>query len=723
MAYKRSRQAFEADLQKQASPFVFYGTPLPPSDEHTRDDGSFVPVWKQEVTDERGRKRLHGAFTGGFSAGYFNTVGSKEGWTPSSFVSSRQSRTANGAKPAEQRPEDFMDEEDLREAEESRTISTSDEFAGFGTDHDALRRSAAIDIFQPTEETIGSKLLARMGWREGQGIGPRVRRAADLGDDKEAASELHLFAPDDVEIVSFARKTDYKGLGYENELQGTNNVSGKRHGAHRKSLRQHDSSDDDTSSRPLALSKKPAVRPKKTGIGVGVLNDDGSDDEDPYSMGPRISYNKTLGGDKKTKLKSKTASSTANPLLKTKPTFISKKLANLKGALRKCHDGRLPLDGFVLSDQLDSFGSLTVQDDKYKPPEVPAGWESTLSKDDTVVGDSNFVSTAEAAKASNLSAKVRASILGETQLPGKSVFDFLTPSARDRLAAASGQQDLPTARSEPPPAGYAAPTAAVTSVQSLVPHLDKATALQALNRGVSGWMPYAEDEKKRSRYRAYLEIQSGLRQDELPPRAEGMRQDDWAIEMQEFARAAEVFRPVSGLMASRFTSSVSLPQGQNVDSSASADSLMTKPMTRPEDPAVSAAKLGMFGPMTRSASNFYPTRLVCKRFNVPYPDHSAATASDSGNGTASPVGPQGLAMTPFRSFTPGSFQQDNAKEPKPLAESKADPIASGSVTGDMGSDLQLASTKLDPDRNEALEQERPGQAVFKAIFGSDDEDD
>lgn len=31
------------------------------------------------VTDERGRRRFHGAFTGGFSAGYFNTVGSKEG--------------------------------------------------------------------------------------------------------------------------------------------------------------------------------------------------------------------------------------------------------------------------------------------------------------------------------------------------------------------------------------------------------------------------------------------------------------------------------------------------------------------------------------------------------------------------------------------------------------------------------------------------------------------
>jgi hypothetical protein len=69
MASKRSRQTFEADLQKQESPYVLYGTPLPPLDERVRDDGSFVPVWKQEVTDDRGRKRLHGAFTGGFSAG------------------------------------------------------------------------------------------------------------------------------------------------------------------------------------------------------------------------------------------------------------------------------------------------------------------------------------------------------------------------------------------------------------------------------------------------------------------------------------------------------------------------------------------------------------------------------------------------------------------------------------------------------------------------------
>ena len=69
MASKRNFGQYNADLQKQESPYAFYGTPLPPLDDQVRDDGSYVPVWKQEVTDERGRKRLHGAFTGGFSAG------------------------------------------------------------------------------------------------------------------------------------------------------------------------------------------------------------------------------------------------------------------------------------------------------------------------------------------------------------------------------------------------------------------------------------------------------------------------------------------------------------------------------------------------------------------------------------------------------------------------------------------------------------------------------
>ncbi|KAJ1676438.1 hypothetical protein EV182_008193, partial [Spiromyces aspiralis] len=104
---------YSSDHDPDNESFIKVGTPFPdPVDRRRGGQNTFAPLWKQEVLDERGRRRLHGAFRGGFSAGYFNTVGSKEGWTPSQFVSSRTNR----AQPQQgMRPEDFMDEEDLME--------------------------------------------------------------------------------------------------------------------------------------------------------------------------------------------------------------------------------------------------------------------------------------------------------------------------------------------------------------------------------------------------------------------------------------------------------------------------------------------------------------------------------------------------------------------------------------------------------------------------------
>lgn len=68
-----------------------------------------VTIEDQYAYDAQGRRRFHGAFTGGFSAGYFNTVGTRDGWKPQQFKSSRGSK----AKTIEQQPEDFMDEEDV----------------------------------------------------------------------------------------------------------------------------------------------------------------------------------------------------------------------------------------------------------------------------------------------------------------------------------------------------------------------------------------------------------------------------------------------------------------------------------------------------------------------------------------------------------------------------------------------------------------------------------
>lgn len=57
--------------EKSAS---FYGNPGDGKADASRTRA--VPVHEQQVRDDQGRQRLHGAFTGGYSAGHFNTVGS-----------------------------------------------------------------------------------------------------------------------------------------------------------------------------------------------------------------------------------------------------------------------------------------------------------------------------------------------------------------------------------------------------------------------------------------------------------------------------------------------------------------------------------------------------------------------------------------------------------------------------------------------------------------------
>ncbi|KAJ5135212.1 uncharacterized protein N7515_004490 [Penicillium bovifimosum] len=717
MALKRTRAALEADLQAEQSPYAFYGTPLPPLDEGVRDDGSFVPVWKQEVKDEHGNKRLHGAFTGGFSAGYFNSVGSKEGWTPATFVSSRQNRAK---KEEMKRPEDFMDAEDLREQEEARQLQTADEFAGFGTEHDATRRAGLMDILKTGGETMGVKLLKKMGWREGQGIGPKVRRRADLGDTSAPAAdaqETYLFAPENPPLVAFIRKTDRKGLGFEGESRLESHAIGPA---------PAEESDSFFGGRLAIQGKSHQPKPKVArsgGLGVGPLNDTGSDDEDPYSLGPQISYNKTIGGDKKKKKKVKPEPTiaSANPLLKSKPVFISKKVAASRGSggFRKCRDGRLPLDGFVLAD---AISTLSISEKKYDAPVIPEDWKSTKQVSAEKRDRQNYVSTADAAKASALDPASRAALLGEAQLPGKSIFDWMTPEAREKIARLTGKTNLPPALGEKAPKGYELPEAQKRKdLWDLVPKLDKQTAALALARAVSGWMPYQEDESKRARYRAFLEISAGTRAT-LPERADGASTDNWVIEMQEFCRAAEVFKPMSGAMASRFTSSSSAPKIVS-DAPDSAESVLSKPAEKPDDPAVAAAKIGMFGQMTRSTIEFYPSRLLCKRFNVKPPNNVQLDPTER---------PAASSAGPGTRFESAGFQADTG--PKELVSQEVMnqllmdslgyiPGADGSDPSANGLSARAPPPAIEPERNEALEAERPGDAIFKAIFGSDDEDD
>ncbi|KAI1175934.1 hypothetical protein F4777DRAFT_295234 [Nemania sp. FL0916] len=755
MSYKRNRAQFEADLQAQQSPYVLFGTPLPPLDPEVRDDGSYVPVWKQEVRDEHGRKRLHGAFTGGWSAGYFNTVGSKEGWTPSTFVSSRSKRHQDEGKTAQQRIEDMMDEEDLADAADAEKLQTAQGFAGLGsTEEDGVRRGGLADLFRNQGETMGVKLLRRMGWRDGQGIGPKIRRKArlELGSKPGAtqnAAETYLFAPDNVSMIAFVKKRDRKGLGYEGEprLTSMEGVSKPDAG---------ESSEEETLGAPLrrpgSLKKEKKNKFGKGGIGIGILNDNGSDDEDPYEIGPKISYNRVIGGDKK---KKKATTTAANPALGAVPVFRSRKniIARSIKSLRKCHDGRLPPDGFVFGAEPDALTSSINSANDYPPPQIPPGWKSSKARKaeaENANSNANYISTADAAKASKLDPKSRAALLGEAQLPGKSVFDFLSPEARARLASATGKTNLPPALGEVPAEFALTEAEKQQELLRQLPELDKATAVAALARGASGTgpAPYADDEQKRNRYRAFLEYAAGFTTT-IPSRPQrmggkmGMTQHDWLRELHEFVSCARIFKPMTGLMASRFTTSTSTanPNGKEVGEGGKGENLLHVPPEKPKDPAEEAARLGMYGAMTRSVTAFFPTRLLCKRFGVRapvnvQPDVDAdADLPRGGRSTSSYSSSMGMGMG-AGSFSEGAITLDELMR---QAQATATAAAGGArddggegansknhIAGAVERDKAPPPppAKINAEVNEAIEGTRARDEVLKAIFGdSSDEEE
>ena len=91
-------------------------------------------------------------------------------------------------------------------------------------------------------DSVGARILKKMGWRMGHGIGPRVtyeqrKRQNALahdtagdnfqppsGEDHEEAKR-HLYPPRDTKVPSFSRKDDKHGLGYKAGLGLTDLVS------------------------------------------------------------------------------------------------------------------------------------------------------------------------------------------------------------------------------------------------------------------------------------------------------------------------------------------------------------------------------------------------------------------------------------------------------------------------------------------------------------------
>ncbi|ETM34388.1 hypothetical protein L914_18514 [Phytophthora nicotianae] len=431
-------------------------------------------IRNQEVTDAQGRRRFHGAFTGGFSAGYYNSVGSEEGWTPKTFSSSRSSRSSR----VEQRPEDFMDEEDdpllgkrLETTERYDTLQTG---AKRQLQQQPDRTEASIPGFSlpedwvlPVNDSIGAKLLKQMGWKEGHGIGQRVRRrkyqdekdteqpkllTQDAREDKtktEPQDEEEVYVPPrkvfDVQKAFPKPKLDRYGAGFdpysdapEFSMYKQQQERKQKEGSHRQVVSFLD-----------ALKSTDGSNRATTGYGLSALEE--NDDIDVYGTVSMAEFDRViapLGTRKDVKRLDSSAQE-------------SRRYEKLGHSRALCSDGRPVLPGFELAAS------------KEKPPKavnvhltVPSDFkayhrfEDDEDQSDTVTAlyrKYNFSTDNMGNRM--VTARQRAALLeddkkdthgatagaGEVKSSTRSVFDLLGDEQKAKLfdAAAQAKQGVP----------------------------------------------------------------------------------------------------------------------------------------------------------------------------------------------------------------------------------------------------------------------------------------
>uniref|UniRef100_A0A8B9Q8Q1 G-patch domain containing 1 n=1 Tax=Apteryx owenii TaxID=8824 RepID=A0A8B9Q8Q1_APTOW len=614
---------------------VSYGSALPALQEGERIKKP-VPLQEQTVKDGKGRyQRFHGAFTGGFSAGYFNTVGTKEGWTPSSFISSRQKRadkTILG-------PEDFMDEEDLSEfGIAPKDITTTDDFASKAKDRikEKARQIAGVvaaipgttafdDLIGPSKITIGVELLRKMGWKEGQGIGPRIKRKplrqkpdpqvkvygcalppglseGSEDEEDEYQPENVTFAPKDVMPVDLTPKEDVHGLGYKglDPTQALFGISGREH------LNLFTGGSEKTSD---LLGDLRHSKGRKLGItgqafGVGALEEE---DDDIYATETLSKYDTVL---KDEEPGDGLYGWTAPKQYKSKKRFETE----VK------YIGKI-LDGFSLASKSSTYPPPDLPRD-YRPvhyfrPVIAAGNENYHLRKALEQSTGKLENDTTQQSRHTLNASQRRDRLGETVLkgPAPSVLEYLSEKDRERLKEVkqASEQQMKVKMLPQQSQNRFQPTSANDAPHKWQMFLGG----QLANAGSSDFKPFARNPEKQKRYESFVQSlkqgQKDMLEHYLDP---SMTEWERGREQEEFFRAAMFYKSSNSTLSSRFTRAkyeddvdkVEVPRDQENDI----------------DDKESAVKMKMFGKLTRDKFEWHPEKLLCKRFNVPdpYPDSS-----------------------------------------------------------------------------------------------------
>lgn len=662
-----------------AEDHLFLGTPLEELDEDEIPRKKFQP--DLTVRDAQGRRRFHGAFTGGFSAGFFNTVGTKEGWTPSTFKSSK----SNKSEKFSSRPQDFMDEEDLGEfGIAPQKIQVRDDFVDFAEQRKRLRDPPRMNqgpipgspplknLFKPVSQSIGIKLLNQMGWRQGQGIGEHIKRAkpkqqpeapagakvygcalppgAESSDDEDELAAQHTFAPADVDDVLYVPKNNQHGIGY---------VPLDQHSV----LSAPIDIDQPTTTKCHLGKGKRKLAITGQAFGVGAFEEE---DGDIYAREDMSQYSFEVSDE-----------------LDEKPR---KSLPAIEGPKSKpVHDRSKALEGFHLAKEPQTVLKF------YPPPKIPA----------------DFKPFHEPPKRERRRFEEPKSDLykdKKTEHSG-SVFDLVSPADRERLAsikkggtAEQPKEAQPEAQPVPRPAQPAAQAASATKPPVPVP----------LSVPGEPTKPFARDEAKQKRFEQYLSLQSSNRL-EVFPAMQPLSMTEWEKERErkEFQRASLICQPSQGL-GSRFVSTRTLKDD---------DDTIDISVDKAEETAdaAKAAQLGMFGQLTHDEFEWHPVDLLCRRFNVPNPYPNC--------------GKVGLATVTVDKHSVFNFLTPSVKEDEPSKvpgnDEGDESVATESAAPDTrtSNTAELEAGKTEEESSDEEEEERPSLAFFKSIFSESSEDE
>ncbi|XP_075432478.1 G patch domain-containing protein 1 isoform X1 [Ascaphus truei] len=748
--------------------FVTYGKGLELFEEGDRPKRP-IPLQDQTVKDEKGRyQRFHGAFTGGFSAGYYNTVGSKEGWAPSTFISSRQGRSEKQVR----RPEDFMDEEDLGEfGIAPNEIMTTDDFASKAKDRikEKARQLASVtapipgatileDLIAPAKITIGVQLLRQMGWKEGQGLGPRTKRKArqqkpessvklygcalppagsegSEDEEDEYLPENVTFAPKDVIPIDFTIKDNVHGLGYRG-LDPNKALFGSQD----THISLFGDGSDKTSN---LLGTVRHGKGRKVGIsgqafGVGALEDE---DDDIYGTESLSKYDTVVREEE-----------SGDGLFGwTAP----KEYKSKKGLAKELQTIGKILEGFCIAAKSSPSKKI------YSPPELPRDYRPVHYFKPVLTTGSHISPALQALLDSapkpspkpvieqpppqsrhHLSSSQRREMLGETALPGPaSLMELLSDKDQERIKdlkrAAEQQKVKATNLAQEALKSRFQPTSAEETQTTFKAEVHGGELVPA---PTGEFRPFETNPEKQQRYENYVRHLHKGQKDVLESCLDH-KMTEWerGRERDEFMRSAMLYKPSNSTLASRFARAKHEDDSDKVE--------VPRDQENDVNDKAAAVKMKMFGKLTRDTFEWHPDKLLCKRFNIPDPYPGSTIIGlpkvkrdkySIFNFLTVPETPKPNVTSPSGETAPQHATGNKPKKPSRWdvsAEDKKDSISEflsqartetdqkqtpqQSAEKDCNQATAALATKVVPEHTDHVseeEEKRPPIDLFKAIF-------